>query len=51
MNWIVDPQENKVSVLVLEDRFYEVAEFEGTQPIVSPIFKELVIRLESILAV
>jgi Uma2 family endonuclease len=48
--WIVDPLENKVSVLVLEDGFYEVTEFKGTQPIVSPIFKELVVMPEQILA-
>ncbi len=47
--WIVDPQENKVSVLVLEEGFYEVAEFKGTQPIVSPTFKELVVMPDSIL--
>jgi Uma2 family endonuclease len=47
--WIVDPLENKVSVLVLEEGFYEVAEFKGTQPIVSPTFKELVVTPESIL--
>lgn len=46
--WIVDPLENKVSVLVLEDGFYEVVEFKGTQPIVSPTFKELVVTPESI---
>jgi Uma2 family endonuclease len=49
--WIVDPLENKVSVLVLEDGFYEVAEFKGTQPIVSPTFKELVVMSENILNV
>jgi Uma2 family endonuclease len=47
--WIVDPLENKVSVLVLEDGFYEVAEFRGMQPIVSAVFKELVVTSEQIL--
>jgi Uma2 family endonuclease len=47
--WIVDPLENKVCVLVLEDGFYEVAEFKGTQPIVSPTFKELVVTPEILL--
>jgi Uma2 family endonuclease len=47
--WIVDPLENKVSVLVLEDGFYEVAEFKNTQLIVSSTFKELVVTPESIL--
>lgn len=49
--WIVDPLENKVSVLVLEEGFYEVAEFKGTQPIVSPTFKALVVTPENILTV
>jgi Uma2 family endonuclease len=47
--WIVDPLENTVSVLVLEDGFYEVTEFKGMQPIVSPTFKELVVTPEGIL--
>lgn len=47
--WIIDPLENKVSVLVLEEGFYEVAEFKGIQPIVSPTFKELIATPESIL--
>jgi Uma2 family endonuclease len=49
--WIVDPLENKVSVLVLEEGFYEVTEFKETQPIVSPTFKALVVMPEQILAV
>ncbi len=49
--WIVDPLENKISVLVLEEGFYEVTEFSGTQPIISPTFKELVLTPEKILSV
>jgi Uma2 family endonuclease len=49
--WIIDPLENKVSVLVLEEGFYEVAEFKGVQRIVSPTFKALVVTPEQIFAV
>lgn len=49
--WIVDPLENKVSVLILEDGFYEVTEFKGSQPIISPTFTSLQITSEQILAI
>jgi Uma2 family endonuclease len=48
--WIVDPQENKISVLILEDGFYEVTEFKGAQAVVSPTFNELHLTVETILA-
>jgi Uma2 family endonuclease len=41
--WIVDPLEAKVSVLILEDGFYEETVFTGTQEIVSRTFSELAI--------
>ncbi len=47
--WIIVPLENKVSVLMLEESFYEVIEFKGTQPIGSPIFKALLVTPELIL--
>ncbi|MEH2236181.1 Uma2 family endonuclease [Nostoc sp.] len=41
--WIVDPLEAKISVLILEDGFYEETVFTATQEIVSRIFPELAI--------
>ena len=41
--WIVDPLEGNISVLVLEDGFYEETVFTGTQKIVSRTFPELAI--------
>lgn len=48
--WIVDPGENKISVLILEDGFYEVTEFKGAQAVVSPTFTELHLTVDAILA-
>jgi len=41
--WIVDSLEVKISVLLLEDGFYEETVFTATQKIVSRIFPELAI--------
>lgn len=46
--WIVDPLETKVSVLLLEDGFYEETVFTLTQQIVSRTFPELRIAVEQI---
>jgi len=48
--WIVDPLENKISVLMLEEGLYEETVFIGTQQIVSPTFPELSLTVEQILA-
>lgn len=48
--WIVDPLENKVTVLVLDEGLYEERVFVGNQAIVSPTFPELVLECDRILA-
>lgn len=47
--WIVDPRENKVSVLFLEEGLYEETVFTGNQQIVSGTFSELVLTVEQVL--
>jgi Uma2 family endonuclease len=46
--WIVDPLETKVSVLLLEEGFYEETLFTATQQIVSRTFPELAIAVDRI---
>ncbi|MEA5600135.1 Uma2 family endonuclease [Nostoc sp. UHCC 0252] len=46
--WIVDPLEAKVSVLLLEDGFYEETVFTATQQIVSRTFPELAVAVDQI---
>lgn len=41
--WIVDPLEAKISVLLLEDGFYEETVFTVNQQIISRTFPELAI--------
>lgn len=47
--WIVDPTTQKVSVLRLEEGFYEVSEFQGDDRISSPTFVELALTAEQVL--
>ncbi|HEY9702932.1 MAG TPA: Uma2 family endonuclease [Allocoleopsis sp.] len=47
--WIVDPNLEKVIVLILENGFYETTEFTGNQVINSPTFPELQLTVEEIL--
>ncbi len=47
--WIVDPAEQKVTVLNLVEGFYEQIEFRGNERIVSQTFPELVLNLEQVL--
>ncbi|MBN3941033.1 Uma2 family endonuclease [Nostoc sp. NMS9] len=47
--WIVDPLKAKISVLLLEDGFYEETVFTATQQIVSRTFPELNIAVEEVL--
>lgn len=47
--WIVDPIENKVSVLLLVGQNYEITVFTGIQRVVSQIFTELTVTAEQVL--
>ena len=49
--WIVDTKERKVTILQLEEGFYEVQEYQGDTPIKSRVFPELVLTTEQILEV
>ncbi len=47
--WIVDPQINAVTVLILVDGFYEETRFRGNSAIASTIFPELQLTVEQVL--
>ncbi|WP_109012469.1 Uma2 family endonuclease [Nostoc commune] len=47
--WIVDPQINAVTVLILVDGFYEETRFTGNTAIASTIFPELQLTAEQVL--
>ncbi|HLO84471.1 MAG TPA: Uma2 family endonuclease [Nostocaceae cyanobacterium] len=49
--WIVDPINSKVSILLLNEGFYDVVEFVDNQKIVSPTFPELELTVGQILSV
>ncbi|BAY74254.1 hypothetical protein NIES25_06650 [Nostoc linckia NIES-25] len=46
--WIVDPLEGKISVLLLEEGFYEETVFSGNEQIVSRTFPEIAIAVDRI---
>ncbi|MCC5657876.1 Uma2 family endonuclease [Nostoc sp. XA010] len=46
--WIVDPLEGKITVLLLEDGFYEETVFTANQQIVSRTFPELAITVDQV---
>ncbi|MDM9580729.1 MULTISPECIES: Uma2 family endonuclease [unclassified Nostoc] len=46
--WIVDPLKAKISVLLLEDGFYEETVFTATEQIVSQTFPELAIAVDRV---
>lgn len=48
--WIVDPQENKVTVLLLDEGLYEETVFTGEEKIVSTTFSEINLTAKEILA-
>lgn len=48
--WIVDPRENKITVLLLNEGLYEETQYTGSQAIVSQTFPELVLVVERVLA-
>jgi Uma2 family endonuclease len=47
--WIVDPLQEKVTVCTLRDGLYDLAEFQGSDRIVSPTFPNLQLTAEQIL--
>ncbi|MFN6562678.1 MAG: Uma2 family endonuclease [Nostoc sp. ChiSLP01] len=49
--WIVDPQRNIITVLILVDGLYEETRFAGNTAIVSTIFPELQLTAEQVLNV
>lgn len=49
--WIIDPQELKVSVLLLVDGFYEVTEFTNKQKIISQTFPKLQLTVDRVFSV
>ena len=49
--WIIDPQEDKVTVLVLNEGLYEESIFTQSQTIISPTFIDLKLTPEEILSV
>ena len=46
--WIIDPQELKVSVLLLVDGFYEVTDFTNQQTIISQTFPQLQLTVNQV---
>jgi Uma2 family endonuclease len=48
--WIVDPKENKITVLLLNEGLYEETQYIGSQAIVSQTFPKLVLVVERVLA-
>jgi Uma2 family endonuclease len=48
--WIVDPILNKLSLLHLEEGFYEETILTASQPIVSQVFPELTLTVDQVLA-
>ncbi|MGK7946450.1 MAG: Uma2 family endonuclease [Microcystaceae cyanobacterium] len=49
--WIIDPQEKKVSVLLLVSGFYEVSEYQDQQQIKSDLFPDLKLTVNQIFEV
>jgi len=47
--WIVDPTEQKVTILTLVEGFYEQIEFRGNETIISQTFPELALTVEQVL--
>jgi Uma2 family endonuclease len=49
--WIIDPETEKISVLLLVSGFYEVTEFTGEQEITSLLFPELKLTSQQVFEV
>ena len=47
--WIIDPQEELVTVLVLQDSSYKKQEFRGDEQIIYEVFKDLKLTVEEVL--
>ncbi len=47
--WIIDPLETKISILVNTDGWFDVAEFHGAMPLISPTFPELALTPSHVL--
>lgn len=48
--WIIDPKENKITLLLLNEGLYEETNFTGNQSLVSQTFPELLLTVEQVLA-
>jgi Uma2 family endonuclease len=48
--WILDPQDRRVTVLVMDEGAYVETSFEGDQAMVSPMFPELQLTVEDLLS-
>ncbi len=48
--WIIDPLENKITILLLNEGLYDETVFTGNQVIVSPLFPELSLTVEQVFA-
>ena len=48
--WIIDPQENKITILVLNEGLYEETVFSEEEKIVSPTFTELELTVKEVLS-
>ncbi|NEO97258.1 MAG: Uma2 family endonuclease [Symploca sp. SIO2E9] len=48
--WIIDPKENKITLLLLNEGLYEETNFTGNQSLVSQTFPELSLTVEQVLA-
>jgi Uma2 family endonuclease len=46
--WVVDPAQQKVTILRLVDGLYEETEFTGSSPIKLEVFAELVVTADQI---
>ncbi|MGY6529501.1 MAG: Uma2 family endonuclease [Cyanobacterium sp.] len=49
--WIIDPELEKVSILILVDGFYEVTEYQQNEAIKSILFPELTVKANDFFAV
>lgn len=48
--WIVDPIVQKITVCILDHKFYDTIEFQGNDRIVSPTFPDLTLTVAQVLA-
>ena len=48
--WIVDPEAGKVTVLLLEEDWYEASEYTDSEQVVSKLFPELLLTASSVVS-